>query len=544
MENDTAGGEEQMHKTSSVMRVPQRIIGSVILSAAALACSGNVADQGTDAEHELELGSQTEALSPYTKQVSNTAQSIVFTGPAGTQWVDVHFKINGARNANVRMEAQANGSFSVSPLAVVAGDVLTYSFTYFANGVATDTPVFSHTFPNPWTPPAFRTTVSGSKLRALSTRALAWADAHYRVNGGPQLNVRMQAVSGGFETPVALKAGDTLSYWLTYSPGSYVFDTAQTSYLVPGGAATTFTVDKSADSTTGSCTANASSAGNCNLRAAFAAAESAVQPVTIALDVPSTIDQGQILISGAAPGYSVTVQSVAHAQTISSGGFARLLWLSAGSLKLQNVVISGFKDFDGGAIVNHGDLSLSGVTLSNNTTSCTGVGAMTSFVSCNGGAVANYSNLTIGGGTKFTNNSVLAQSSTAAFTNATASGGAILSSGSLLLNGPVTFTGNVARAEATSGIHPGPGGASAASSGGAISNLGGSVTVSGAAVGNCIFQSNTASGLATAPSPFTGTLSTAGGAISSSGGSVTIPAGACTFSDNHADVDPDLHIVP
>lgn len=61
-----------------------------------------------------------------------------------------------------------------------------------------------------------------------------FADLHYRVNGGAQLNVAMSAVNGRKEYAVnGLNNGDTVSYWFTYlNPQTgLAVDTATMTYM-------------------------------------------------------------------------------------------------------------------------------------------------------------------------------------------------------------------------------------------------------------------------------------------------------------------------
>ena len=93
---------------------------------------------------------------------------------------------------------------------------------------------------------------------------------------------------------------------------------------------------------------------------------------------------------------------------------------------------------------------------------------------------------------------------------------------------------------AQSGIHPLPGGAKSSSMGGAIQS-GGSLIVRGAAIGHCVFADNSAVATAGAASAEgTATSSSAGGAIAYAG-TLELPEGACTFTNNGADSDVDLH---
>jgi hypothetical protein len=304
----------------------------------------------------------------------------------------------------------------------------------------------------------------------------------------------------------------------------------------------TFTVDRGTDGTDGQCLANQSSRGQCNLRAAVAAALGAGGPVTISLSVDSQIANGEIALAPPAAGRAPAITIEGSNKKVTGSNNSRLFNVSANiDLTLKNFTITAFTAFEGGAIFNGGNLTLSGVTVANNTVSCFGLGATTAFAFCDAGALVNQGRLALGGGTRFDANKVTASALTAAFTNATAGGGAIANSGTLVIDGPVSFTGNVSDATATSGIHPGPAGASASSSGGAISNTG-TLQVTGGAIGHCDFSGNVASASASAPPSNTGTATSTGGAIASFGGSITIPPNACTFQNNQAAVDPNVHI--
>jgi hypothetical protein len=157
--------------------------------------------------------------------------------------------------------------------------------------------------------------------------------------------------------------------------------------------------------------------------------------------------------------------------------------------------------------------------------------------------VVNSGTLTLGGGTTFSNNTVSATASTAAFTNAWAAGGAIANSGTLSIVSRVFFSGNSAVAAADSGIHPEPlGGATATATGGAIYNSG-TLTFADVVLGRdfsppYIFLSNSAS--ATGSTVYgTTTLKSAGGAIENTG-TTQIPAAACVFGGNSAQTGADV----
>src|SRR5262249_14444308 len=139
------------------------------------------------------------------------------------------------------------------------------------------------------------TYASGAELQVVSLPSLAWADVHYSINGGPQLNTRMALSDSVLRQPIALHLGDSVSYWITYSTGQFVLDSGISQFhAVPGHR---FVVDAAADSTSGVCVADGNSAGHCNLRAALAAAQSAGGSVGIELAVDPSITLGQIMLS-------------------------------------------------------------------------------------------------------------------------------------------------------------------------------------------------------------------------------------------------------
>ena len=60
-----------------------------------------------------------------------------------------------------------------------------------------------------------------------------FADLHYKVNNGQQLNVAMSSAgNGNYTYPVnSLQAGDTLEYSFTYNPGDGALDTPWFTYI-------------------------------------------------------------------------------------------------------------------------------------------------------------------------------------------------------------------------------------------------------------------------------------------------------------------------
>jgi len=509
------------------------------LSLFASALGGCAVSASSDVREGAGVAQQAEGAG-YLQTFDPYFQSIIFAPASAIDWVILHVTIDGTRTYNVAMpgtgtSAAAGPSYEIEELPVVSGDSVDYSFTYSQNGLAHDTPQFHATLPAGWTPPVFHTEVANGRIAAISAKPLAWADAHYRINGGPMLNVRLAAQGTTYVQPITLNPGDSVEYSVTYSTGLAVFDTA-VARVQASAAPARFVVDAPNDGTSGHCVPNGASNGQCNLRAAILAAQSA-GAATIDLAVDSTVDGGQItlgtgtLVLESAPG------GAAHA--ITGAGTSRLFVVPSGAnATVRNLTITGFRGFDqGAAILNQGALDLEGVTVEGNVTRCEETGAMTAYVTCSAGAIASTGSLTLGGGTTFANNSVVANASTASFTNASAMGGAITSSGTLAIVGPVTFAGNAALATATSGFHPAPiGGADAAASAGAIFNSG-TLTVT-APAGTCQFTKNVANATASTPNG-TATFTSHGGAIVNTG-TVQIPAGACVFTGNRADEGADI----
>lgn len=69
----------------------------------------------------------------------------------------------------------------------------------------------------------------------FSLASSSWADVHYTVNNGGQLNVRMTQASGtNSYTASGLKAGDVIRYTFTYwdSTHNYAVDTAQQTFTM------------------------------------------------------------------------------------------------------------------------------------------------------------------------------------------------------------------------------------------------------------------------------------------------------------------------
>jgi len=311
-----------------------------------------------------------------------------------------------------------------------------------------------------------------------------------------------------------------------------------------------FWVDLSANSADGTCVANADPGGRCNLRGALAAAPRANSPVTIVLSVDSTIDFDEIVLEAPAKhcGYEITIRVPIgdDPKAITGFGTSRFIRVPEGvTLNLNDVVITGFAAGDeGGAILNRGTVTLNNMTLFDNRTVCEGTGGLQAVALCGGGAVANYGSLLVTGGTRLEGNRVLSKATTAAFPTATAVGGAIVSYGNLVIDGAAVFTLNFLMADASPGVHPMTGTATAIALGGAVYNSGGTMLVKGSNQ-SCSFVTNNAWA-----QPSGGlncgdvVANSRGGAIASIGGMLQIGTGACEMTNNGADQDPDVYYAP
>ncbi|WP_128660015.1 family 16 glycosylhydrolase [Paenibacillus sp. 598K] len=91
-------------------------------------------------------------------------------------------------------------------------------------------------------PPPTTTVIIGDSVRGIRktgdnllfyVNGATFADLHYKVNGGGQLNVAMTPTGGGNYTyPVqGLQQGDTVEYFFTYNPGNGALDTPWQTYV-------------------------------------------------------------------------------------------------------------------------------------------------------------------------------------------------------------------------------------------------------------------------------------------------------------------------
>jgi hypothetical protein len=302
----------------------------------------------------------------------------------------------------------------------------------------------------------------------------------------------------------------------------------------------TIVVDSGNDSLDGSCARDGKRTGRCNLRAALDLASQVTGRANIRVEVDQNVSLGQMLVS--ANSESVSITGVAGKKALKGTAPGRLFYIEPNAaLTLSSLSVQNFDYFNGGALVNDGDLTLDGVRVSDNSVRCFGIGAGSSFATCYAGALDTHGTLKMRGGSSFERNVVVASASTASNPVATASGGAIANSGDLTIDGEVLFADNAADASATAGYHNGaPSSASASATGGAIWHTHGRLAVIGGGVHHCTFRNNSTLATAFTATGSVGSQASAGGAISSLA-ELSIPDGACTFSNNSADLDPDIH---
>jgi len=184
----------------------------------------------------------------FTQEVVETTDSQAqfrFRSNIGSQWVDVHYKVNNGSQLNYRMtnnssqdrwEHDANG--------LNGNDVIEYGFTYEKTGLAKDTVWFNYTFggggppPPPEPPPApeptddyltdvDRESAAQATIWFEPLKRTTWVDVHYKVNSGGQINVRMilNPSSNRYEhTAGGLIPGDAIDYWFTYDADGLAYN--------------------------------------------------------------------------------------------------------------------------------------------------------------------------------------------------------------------------------------------------------------------------------------------------------------------------------
>ena len=141
-------------------------------------------------------------------------------------WTDIHYTINGGGQQNIRMTHNADNSNTLTLSAIPAGATVRYFMTIgVAAGGQTDTawvqftccamPTSSSSSTAPSTGNGYRILTSSS-AQFFANNA-PWADLHYTINGGGQLNIRMtlNADKSNTYTVSAIPAGAVVRYFMT-----------------------------------------------------------------------------------------------------------------------------------------------------------------------------------------------------------------------------------------------------------------------------------------------------------------------------------------
>ena len=149
---------------------------------------------------------------------------------ANTPWTDLHYTVNGGDQLNVAMAANGSGrTYLVTGLG--AGSTVRYFFTIGQTVGALDTAWASQVYQVPSTTPNTGVGVqqlSGGNL-AFYANGANWADLHYTINGGAQLNVSMShnGTSNTY-TVGGVPQGAVVRYFMTVGYPTGAQDTAWT----------------------------------------------------------------------------------------------------------------------------------------------------------------------------------------------------------------------------------------------------------------------------------------------------------------------------
>ncbi|MBK1879158.1 glycosyl hydrolase [Pelagicoccus mobilis] len=155
----------------------------------------------------------------YTWYITDT--EIVFDSNIGSEWVDVHYKINGGPQQNLRMSNIGDG-IHITPITKSEGDVVEVFFTYALEIGAKDSS--THYCPEPaenicsGEEEEYGWSISERELVFTSYLGSEWVDAHYTVNGGTQQNARMSDKGDGVHVlQIDATAGDLIDVFFTYA---------------------------------------------------------------------------------------------------------------------------------------------------------------------------------------------------------------------------------------------------------------------------------------------------------------------------------------
>jgi hypothetical protein len=146
-------------------------------------------------------------------------------------WADIHYTVNGGGQQNIRMAHNADNTNTYTLSAIPSGATVRYSYTIgVAAGGQTDTAwvqltcctVATSSSSAPSTGNGYRILTSSS-AQFFANNA-PWADVHYTINGGGQLNIRMTH-----------NADNTNTYNITSIPAGAVVRYSYTIGLAAGG---------------------------------------------------------------------------------------------------------------------------------------------------------------------------------------------------------------------------------------------------------------------------------------------------------------------
>jgi endoglucanase Acf2 len=157
--------------------------------------------------------------------------TILFIPRATSQFVDIHFKLNGGQTLSYRMVNNSQGwQWIIAGLK--KNDIISYSFTYEKNGLAVDTASSQYTYPiDPQN--EFKQSISGSQFNFIPNNPSKFVDVHYKINNGGQQNFRMINNNGTWTYPISLRSGDQVAYSFTYEKNGLAVDTQWFNYTQP-----------------------------------------------------------------------------------------------------------------------------------------------------------------------------------------------------------------------------------------------------------------------------------------------------------------------
>ncbi len=174
-------------------------------------------------------------------------------------FVDIHYRVNNGTQLSVRM-VENNGLWTHPIVGLNPGDSVVIKFTYQRNGLGYDstsgTVIYSgneSTDPGeepvvaPPPPPPSDSTAPGEpevsftregdntvRVSFIPVVPALFVDIHYRLNNGPQLNVRMNGANAAWDYLISgVQPGDRIDYSFTYEQNGPAFSPPWATYIVP-----------------------------------------------------------------------------------------------------------------------------------------------------------------------------------------------------------------------------------------------------------------------------------------------------------------------